>query len=143
MNGNRSGHRQMPLRGLLQAQQALYKVHICGMHFAVLTQPALALGRLFRENVTLERLLMGDFSGCRNLEALFSAGIRFNLRHGTLVLNYPLRRFRTGGTLVGPLQELAEPPGIPDFQRSAKLQIIADSTLFFRKIFFLGTRLVS
>jgi hypothetical protein len=90
---------------LLQAQQAFYKIHIAFVNNAVFAEGALAAFGLFCKNVAFERFLVSDLAGSSHFKALFCAGVCFNLRHLTWFFCLPLRCSRTGGTLIGPLQE--------------------------------------
>jgi hypothetical protein len=90
---------------LLQAQQAFYKIHIAFVNNAVFAERALAAFGFFCKDVTFERFLVSDLAGSSHFKALFCAGVCFNLRHFTWFFCLPLRCSRTGGTLIGPLQE--------------------------------------
>ena len=56
--------------------------------------------------MTLIRFLVSDLSRACYLEALLGTGVCFYLGHLHAFYITPLRRSRTGGTLVGPLQEM-------------------------------------
>lgn len=102
----------MGLTRLLEAEEAHHKIHIGLVNDTVYAHAALTLGGFLGEDVTLERLLVRDLSGAGYLEALLGTGVCFNLRHCKMRFEMiPLRRPRSGGTLIGPLQ--AMPRGFP------------------------------
>lgn len=66
---------------LFQAQQAFYKIEVGFGNYAIFSQMTLALSTFLCKNVAFERTLMRNFSSAGHFEALFGAGICFNLRH--------------------------------------------------------------
>jgi hypothetical protein len=74
----------------------------------------------FRQNVTFETLLVSYFSSCRYFEAFFGAGICFYFRHFTLVFEFTLEAFPTGGSLSNLFRNTL-PPGHSLWKRGAKI----------------------
>lgn len=51
------------------------------MNRTVDTHASFSFSRFLGENVSFERLLVGDLPGASHFKALFGTGIRFYLRH--------------------------------------------------------------
>jgi len=93
-----------------EAQQALHKMEIGGVHFSGDPQGALALVGFLCEKVTAGWFPESDLSGTGYLEGLFRPGVGFYLWHDEKINGLPCRRPCSGRGLM-------EPCGIIGMQR--------------------------
>jgi hypothetical protein len=88
--------------GLLESQQSLNEGGVGRTDQSLLAETAFPLLRLFSQDMTFERLLVGDFASAGHLKSLLGTRVRLNLGHVCPVCMIPCWRIRTGGALGEP-----------------------------------------
>lgn len=86
-------------RSLLQPKEAHHKVHIGFGNNAVFGQGPFPFLGFLGEDVSLERLLVRDFTRARYFETFLGTGVCFNLWHVACVEGSALEALSTGRNL--------------------------------------------
>ena len=78
----------LALNGLLHGEERLHLSYVSRINSRSIAQISLLLFRLLRQNVTVESMLSLDFTRSGKSKSFFGTGVRLDLWHLVLLLNY-------------------------------------------------------
>ena len=78
----------LALYGLLHGEERLHLSYVGGINNRSIAQISLLLFRLLRQNVAVKSMLSLDFTRSGKSKSFFGTGVRLDLWHLVLLLNY-------------------------------------------------------
>ena len=79
---------KLTIYSLLHGEERLHLANVCCVNSRRVAEISLLLFRLLRQNVTVESMLSLDFTRSGKSKSFFGTGVRLDLWHLVLLLNY-------------------------------------------------------